>query len=206
MRKTQKAKEIEQKRMLGKKSSGYAKYAKNHYQLLRDKSLSPSEFILFSLILNVLVDWDPRHVEHFGSYDLTNSEVAPFLGVYPSTIYRSEKSLIKKGYVYVRSDGRKALKGFGLYLKQVDVSRGGRVGIVDMHVLISNSFVNNVCTKEFNSELQDFINYEWADYQGIQTIEKYISHIGTFNGVYKAGSEDVDPDEVIRALEKEGEL
>ena len=85
-RKSPAAKQLEIDRLIQARSSGYAKYPRNTFHLLRDKKLTSSEYLLYSLLLTVIADWDHDHFTIFGSYDLNNREVASFYSSSASAI------------------------------------------------------------------------------------------------------------------------
>ncbi|OGC51754.1 hypothetical protein A2982_00530 [candidate division WWE3 bacterium RIFCSPLOWO2_01_FULL_39_13] len=193
-RKSPAAKQLEIDRLIQARSSGYAKYPRNTFHLLRDKKLTSSEYLLYSLLLTVIADWDHDHFTIFGSYDLNNREVASFYSASASTVYRAEKKLINKGLLYIRPDERIAIKGFGLYQKKIDVNKGGRVGVLNLHEFVSNAIVNDASFQKDSAKSHIFVNAEWADYKGLRTVDDYVSHIRAFKGVYKDMNEDVDID------------
>jgi len=89
-----------------------------------EKNLNDAEVRLYHLYLRI-VDWDIKHKETFGSVEISIRSLKQFylsnwsVGKLSYTI----RSLIKRGWLEKREDGRMSIKHYGFYrLKNVQVA------------------------------------------------------------------------------------
>ncbi len=102
---------MEHKRLV-KKLRGYQKANRYRIMLLVTKTLNQEEFILYEIAI-AITDWDRRHLETYGLFKATNSELAYLCGWdSDSTVSRHKKSLLEKGIFLDASNGYLRVKDF----------------------------------------------------------------------------------------------
>ena len=84
---------------------GYHKHFKGRFNLIREKLLTPTEFILWDFAYSVLADFDTSHIGYVGTFDYSQAEIAEMLGLDNSTICKALKSLINKGFIKELANG-----------------------------------------------------------------------------------------------------
>lgn len=101
-----------------KKLNGYQKAPRNRFCLLKEAELTHEELLLYELGL-AIADWDPEHIDTFGTFKATNEELAELLGwSCGSTVSRHKTELINKGFLIRDEDGRIRPKDFENWLYQ----------------------------------------------------------------------------------------
>lgn len=98
-----------------KKLRGYQRAPRDRFLLLFYKVFAQEELALYELGI-AITDWDSTHIDTYGTFKATNKQIANILGwKNDSSVSRYKKSLIKKGYFKLDSDGRIQIKGFNLW-------------------------------------------------------------------------------------------
>ena len=96
---------------LNKKLRGYQKAARDRFKLLRDKTLTVEEFVLYEFYI-AITDWDPAH-DMYGRFKTTDENVAKILGWNSrSTVCIHRQSLDNKGFLSYDEEGWISPKGF----------------------------------------------------------------------------------------------
>ncbi len=95
---------------------GYYKSFRGSFLLLKNKTLTTQEYVLWHLSFDVLADWDtdPSRLDTFGSFPHNNREIAYYLGWSPSNVSRHSQKLYKLGLWRKKDDGRVEVGGFAI--------------------------------------------------------------------------------------------
>jgi hypothetical protein len=81
-----------------KKLKGYQKANRDRFLLLYFNLLTFEEFVVYEFGI-AMTDWDESHLETYGTFKVTNREIAEILGwKSDSQASRVKKSLLEKGY------------------------------------------------------------------------------------------------------------
>ncbi len=119
-----------------KKIYGYISLPKGILLLLRNKTLSKEEFILYlsSLILAV---WDKNKEKSYGSMDLNKKEIEEILNFSKGFVSKFDKGLFKKGFWRMKPNKRIEIAGYNLtdtvFLKQI----ASKEKLIDPHKQIA---------------------------------------------------------------------
>jgi hypothetical protein len=96
-----------------KRFNGYCKVARDRYLLLMNKDLNFKEFSLYTLLFDVIADWDTRHLK-YGTFSLNYDLLSHLIKWSPNKIRRAFKSLINKGYIAFLGHDEYSIIGFKL--------------------------------------------------------------------------------------------
>lgn len=119
-----------------KKIYGYISLPKGILLLLRNKTLSKEEFILYlsSLIFAV---WDKNKEKSYGSLDLSKKEIELILNFSKGFVSKFDKGLFKKGFWRLKENKRIEIAGYNLtdtvFLKQI----ASKEKLIDPHKQIA---------------------------------------------------------------------
>lgn len=143
----------------------------------------------------VLVDWDFQrsHARVFGSFDYTNEEIAYLYNCCPSNISKLKRGLEEKRLLYVRLDGRIALRGFGAILKNPNIDNSE-----DLMQLLQKSLSGDENFLNYLEKSREPVNIEYLEYHGITANPESSDYckalIDSFKCLSKDKSEEVKID------------
>ncbi len=168
--------------------------------------LTRAERTFYIFCFAVLADWDSKksHARVFGSFDYTDEEISYLYGGCPSNVSKLKKSLLEKGFLYVRLDGLTTLKGFGSILKNPNIR-----DLEELEQLIQKSLSNDEEFMNYLEKSREIVNVEYLEYHGITANPKGSDYckvlIDSFKCLSKDKSKEVDIniDEISKYLESE---
>lgn len=97
-----------------KKLKGYAYFYRERYSLLLKKILTDEEFILYTFISDVLVDWDHRHSATYGMFELDFEIQTELMGISLSKLRKNTRALLSKHFIVHHYRRQYSLVGFEL--------------------------------------------------------------------------------------------
>lgn len=88
---------------------GYAKAQRGDFLLIQKKVLTDTEFVLFRLLKDVVVDWDTKHLT-YGTFFYNSHQVSFYLGWNYAKINRIFNKLQEKGLLLLVDKQQKLWK------------------------------------------------------------------------------------------------
>ncbi len=79
---------------------GYAKAQRGDFLLVQRKVLTDTEFVLFRLLKDVVVDWDPKHLT-YGTFFYNSHQISFYLEWNYAKINRIFNKLHEKGLLFL---------------------------------------------------------------------------------------------------------
>ncbi len=143
---------------------GYYKSFRGAFLLLKNKTLTTQEYILWQLSFDVLADWDtdPSRSDTFGSFPHNNREIAYYLAWSPSSVSRNSKKLFELGMWEKRDDGRIEVCGFSIIKMLTKMTHKH---IVNMQDFIANPQIYDVFLHQKNENMHnDLLKEKRASY------------------------------------------
>lgn len=147
---------------------GWYKGFRGTFLLLKNKVLTPQEFVLWYLSFSVLADWDtaPSRSDTFGSFPQNNKEISYFLACDPSSVSRNSQKLFKLGLWKKRDDGRTEVCGLEITKLLTKMSHKHIVNLQDFiaNPHIYDAYLNNKNeTLHTNSVKENDTSYPKSD-------------------------------------------
>ena len=161
---------------LDKKLKGFHRHFRGRFLLLKDKTLTDSEYVLWDLCVSVLSGWDfNKYPEDYGVFDFSLTDIKYFVGWSESKISRNINSLIKKGFLTKDHEVGFRISGYAIFKYLYPLTK--QFGVVDLKKFLSFSentisLLESLDAKEQEILFKEIDNFQDESVSNLQTADK----------------------------------